>query len=155
MDFLAVDPGQKITIELPGYPNGHPPITCKHMTSREWRAYRALWRSIDGSDEERDATRLREMFAVADLLIGDKPGEEWDDILNDTECSFVLDAIADAHLPNRERRKNFDSPSQSDTGSHAPSPAAAIVSASSNVASAAEVRSVEMAPSAQTVLVVA
>lgn len=154
MDFLAVDPQQRITISLPGYNGGHPPISCKYMTGREWRQYRTLWRAIDGTDDEADAAKLREMFTVAALTLGSHAGDEWDVVLTDAECSVVLDAIAEAHLPNRDRRKNSDSPSQSDTGQRAPSNAAATAKSSSNAGSATELHFVGTGPSAHLATVV-
>lgn len=117
--FLAVDPGERIRLDLPMYTDKTDPpiVTAKYMTARERRRFYALLSGIDGKDEDADDKAFLEMLRLAGV---DLPGHDltaWMDVLTDAEAHEILRQVLAANSLTGDQRKNSESPSRSDTGS--------------------------------------
>lgn len=137
--FLAVDPGERMRIVLARYANAADPpvITAKYMTARERRAFVRCLDEVTGANDEADIAKLTQAFSLAAVRFGEDPAERWADLLTDAEASELIGRILTENRLTEEQRKNFESPSQSDTTSPAQQGAKAGVESNSHAESAA------------------
>lgn len=132
--FLAVDPGERMRIVLARYADTPDPpiITAKYMTARERRAFIRCLDEVKGTNDDADIAKLTEAFGLAAVRFGDEPAERWADLLTDAEASELIGRILTENRLTEDQRKNFGSPSQSDTTSPAPQGAKAAAESNSH-----------------------